>query len=126
MPWDVNYLEAEYLVIIQNSGELTNEDFIAETTEAWRVMRQHHTYACMVDNRNYHHPFSLIDLYELPIFFDKIGVDRRVRVALLFNQGSPLKDDVRFFETVCINQGYNFKVFYEESEAKSWLKKREY
>ena len=126
MPWEVKYIETENIVVILNSGELGYEDFVAEAKEGWRVMQQHQTFSCLVDDRNYSHPVNLADLYSLPELYDSIGVDRHVKVALLFSPGNPVIGDFKFFETVCHNQGYNFRVFYDESEAKSWLKKREY
>ncbi|MDY6970359.1 MAG: hypothetical protein SVR08_17135 [Spirochaetota bacterium] len=122
MPWEVKYIEAENIVVILNSGELGYEDFVAEAKEGWRVMRQYQSFSCIVDDRNYSYPVKVTDLYSLPELYDSIGVDRKVKVALLFNPGNPVIGDFEFFETVCQNRGYNFRVFYDESEAKSWLK----
>jgi hypothetical protein len=122
MPWEVKYMETENIVVILNSGELGNEDFVAEANEGWRVMQKYQAFSCLVDDRNYNHPAKVTDLYYLPDLYESLGIEKKVKVALLFSLDNPVVGDFKFFETVCQNRGYNFRVFYDESEAKSWLK----
>lgn len=122
MPWHVTYVESEKTVLITNSGDLTYEDFVSEAEEAVALMQQHQTSLCLVDDRDYNHPAKIADLYRIVDVYESFGVSKTERVALLFSPENPFMDDFKFFETVCRNRGFNFKIFFDEIEAKNWLK----
>lgn len=75
-----------------------------------------------VDDRLLENAASIADLYELPRYFREIGLPGSVRVALLLDTASASKEDLKFFETVCRNEGYIVSIFYSYGEAIEWLK----
>jgi hypothetical protein len=48
-------------------------------------------------------------------------VDRRSRIAVLLPVSPKARDDVRFYETVCLNRGWTVRCFSTPSGAADWL-----
>jgi hypothetical protein len=62
---------------------------------------------------------TTVDIYERPKIFRLIGMILGIRIAELINPAH--LDHFQFLETVCINQGFKFSVFYDKSKALQWL-----
>ena len=64
---------------------------------------------------------SAMDLYELVEFVCASGLDGQMREAVILPGGSRPTEDVRFWETACLNRGLNVRIFTNPAEALQWL-----
>ena len=64
---------------------------------------------------------SATEIYHRPQEFKKIGVIQNIKVAEVVKPEH--KEFFRFFETVCMNQGYRFSIFDDREPALEWLLK---
>jgi hypothetical protein len=62
---------------------------------------------------------SITGIYEYPKRYHAIGFPLTIKVALMY-----ASDESKhlFWETVCRNRGFGFRVFKTEDEALNWLK----
>lgn len=64
---------------------------------------------------------GILEIYNRPKEFEKIGVSRGIRVAEVVKREHRQLFD--FLETVCLNRGFSFSVFEEKQIALEWLLK---
>ena len=62
---------------------------------------------------------NTIDIYNRPKLFGIIGAILRIKIAEIIKPEHI--EHFKFFETVCVNQGYQISVFQDREKALSWL-----
>lgn len=120
MEWDITlhdnprYAEITTRGVADHEGSLQMAKNIAET------MRKNSLTRVLIDHRNIEDfRGALVDVYERPKLFRIIGVILRIKIAEIVN---PVHEKhFRFLETVCINRGYRFALFYDRTSALAWL-----
>ncbi|HMZ06653.1 MAG TPA: hypothetical protein PK078_03470 [Anaerolineales bacterium] len=118
MEWTIEYLTDEDLLYIRTCGVMTRESAdtmvkeIVEAAECHRCDRQ------IVDHRETLFAFSIIEYYERPDVNEKIGISRKWKIAMVFQE---LNENTQFMENVFHNRGYNFRQFNDLAEAKRWV-----
>ncbi len=115
------YKEEKYVEVVtkgvaDRDGSLSMAKTIKET------MQQHRVNKVLIDHRNIESVSGkTIEIYDRPKLFRIIGVVLNIKIAEI------IKPDhvkhFRFFETVCINQGYRISIFHEKLPALEWLLK---
>ena len=111
---DTNYIEIVTKGIADNEGAIRMAKAIAET------MKKHKIKKALIDHRNVSMVSgSVADVYERPKLFRLIGVLLGIKIAEVIQ---PIHyDHFKFLETVCVNRGYRFAIFYDRNEALNWL-----
>lgn len=122
MPYEIDYLEDEKIVTIRNTGEVTFTDFLEQTKEAAELARRKDARLFLSDNILLENKAKIFEIYKLPEIYDALGASRRNKLAVLIAKEGPITKDARFFETICLNRGWNVKLFTSYNEAKGWLK----
>ena len=64
---------------------------------------------------------SVFDLYSLASSLASAPESYRFKEAILINESTKSKDNVRFWETACLNKGFRVKIFNDSTTAMSWL-----
>jgi hypothetical protein len=64
-------------------------------------------------------PFELIDQVDR---FHLLGVSRGIKMALMLPKNKEIYNGLMFYETACLNRGYQVKVFEKHEDALHWLK----
>ncbi len=62
---------------------------------------------------------SFVDIYERPNILKFIGAIAGIRIAEIVKPGH--RGHFRFLETVCVNQGFELRIFSERDPAIQWL-----
>ena len=75
----------------------------------------------LVDARALVGGHGTLDLYAMAEALSRDPVARTVREAVLLPEIASMSDDVRFWETACVNRGLKVKVFSEPEPALTWL-----
>jgi hypothetical protein len=111
---DENYIEIVTTGMADNDGAERMAKKLAET------MRQHRYKKALIDHRNVAGVAgSVSDVYDRPKLFRLIGMIIGIKIAEVI---LPIHHDhFKFLETVCVNRGYKFSVFYDRTEALHWL-----
>jgi hypothetical protein len=65
-----------------------------------------------------HSPF---DLYDLADMLAASGLSERLKEAVLMPALPKPLDDVRFWETACLNRGIRVRIFTDRRDALAWL-----
>ena len=111
-----NYLEIVTKGIADKDSSLEMAKAISET------MRKHRLTKALIDHRNVTKVTGrMTDVYQRPKLFKLIGMILGIKIAEVINPAH--QEHFRFLETVCVNQGFKFSVFFEKESALEWLLK---
>ena len=122
MEWETRiHNEEKYLEVIttgaaDKEGSLNMAKIIKETMQRHRITK------ALIDHRGVESVSGeIIEIYDRPKLFIIMGVILGVRIAEIIKPEHV--KHFRFFETVCINQGFKVSIFQERSSALEWLLK---
>jgi hypothetical protein len=111
---DYKYIEIVTKGVLDKDSSMDMAKTIAAT------MRHHKVTRVLIDHRNVTNiPGNVLEVYERPKIFRIIGVLLGIKIAEVINPDH--LEHFKFLETVCINQGYKFSIFYDRSNALEWL-----
>jgi hypothetical protein len=108
------YIEVITSGIADPAGSLEMAKAIAGTMRANRIMK------ALIDHRNVESVTgNTVEIYNRPQLFRIIGLILGIRIAEIIKPEH--LDHFKFFETVCVNRGYQLSIFQDKGEALSWL-----
>ncbi|NTW48831.1 MAG: hypothetical protein HGB19_03700 [Chlorobiales bacterium] len=120
MEWDIvindeyKYIEVITSGIADTDGSLNMAKAIAHTMKTNRITK------ALIDHRNVISVTgNVTDIYTRPKLFRIIGAILRIRIAEIIKPEH--LEHFKFFETVCVNQGYQIYIFQDKEKALSWL-----
>ncbi len=123
MPIVVSYLEAEQVVECTYSGEVGPAELAQSILSAVELGRSRGTFNVITDLTALAAGPSVGDLYEVPRLFERLGLPRTLREAIVAPALSTFAADVQFYEDVCSNRGWMVRVFPDRTGALAWLAK---
>ncbi len=119
MAAEISYLD-EGIVRIRLAGPQTLADYRKQTEEALELARRKKATLFLVEGQAVN-TASTLEIFAMPAMYDELGAPRSAKVAIVMPQDSPSSGDIRFLETVCVNRGFNVKIFPAEPPAIDWL-----
>jgi len=125
MPYTIDFMEGNKIVTVQNTGKLTYNDFVQESTEALQLAKEKNTNLFLVDNVKLIAQASIVELFDFPDMYERIGAPKTIKVAVLIAENTLARNEVRFYENVCYNRGWRVRVFTGYDTAIHWLQSKE-
>lgn len=123
MPYTMEYLVEEGITLITNIGVLTYEDFMKQAREALDISRLKKCNMILVDCTSMITQAQVTEMFDTSAFYEAIGAPRENKIALVAPPtGTKTEEDLRFYETVCINRGWRVKMFADKESAIKWLR----
>ena len=121
--WHVEYLQEEGVILIATSGPMDLEQIRQMSAAALAEEAKRNVSKFLTEHKDVAPLLPFIELYHLPDVLEKFGFKHHHKVAVV-NVASPkLQGDLKFFETVAFNKGFDVRVFPERAEALRWLRK---
>lgn len=96
-------------------------DFQHATSEAAVFNRKLGVGLALVDATRVVHTGSILDHYELPMQYKEEGLPHSMKVALVVPDDPDLRQMAKFYETVCLNRGWNVHCFERRDQGVEWL-----
>lgn len=120
MEWEIRMHHEEKYMEVITTGVADKDSSLNMAKIIKETMQQHRITKALIDHRNIEKVSGeIIEIYDRPKLFTIIGVIFDVKIAEI------IKPDhvkhFRFFETVCLNQGFKVSIFQEPSPALEWL-----
>jgi hypothetical protein len=120
MEWDItthknyNYIEIVTKGVADNNDSMEMAKIIADTMRHGRITR------ALIDHRNITGVSgSTLNIVDRPKLFRLIGLLFGIKLAAIINPDHA--EHFKFLETVCMNQGYTYSVFYDKTKGLNWL-----
>ena len=120
MSSEISYMN-ERIIRVRLSGPQTLADYRKQTEEVLRLAQSKNVNLILVDDQRAQNMASTLELFAMPAMYEELGAPRSARVAIVMPHNSPSAADIRFYETVCVNRGFNVKIFATEPPAIDWL-----
>lgn len=122
MAWQYKENSTIHIVEVIYTGKTTADDLRESTSELITLEKEKGLNRFLIDPTEMTFFATLMDIYDLPAKqYLEEGADKSGRVALILPPPSKEKEVVQFYETVCMNRGWNVQVFSERQEAIDWL-----
>lgn len=122
MAWAANYNHDQNLVELIYKGTVSPADLHEALLAAAKLARENNSILFLADCTDMEGGHSVIDLYGLISLYESVGLQLKMKEALLLPSMKSPKEDVKFYETACLNKGFNVKVFSQKEKALIWLK----
>ena len=122
VPWRVAYHEDQKVAEVAYLGATSASDIRAATRAAIGVVKEHEVKRGLIDCSEQTETGSIPELYELPNLYDDEGLSRDLRIAFVEPARSELRHLAVFYETVCLNRGWQVRRFVSRGDAVDWLR----
>ena len=120
MEWEIIIHENPGYLEIKTAGKADKNGSLEMAKAITENMRKHRITRALIDHRMIESvEGGAADIYERPRIFKLIGAILNIRIAEIIKPEHI--EHFRFFETVCLNQGYKFSIFQEKEPAQKWL-----
>lgn len=122
MEWELTYDPADGILFIQTRGVLESKAATQLRNESVALLKQHDCKRILLDHSLLEgYALTATEIYDIPKMYDAFEISRAVRMGLVI--APSLIDKLRFYETVCRNNGYSVMLFPDRESALAWLKK---
>jgi hypothetical protein len=119
MEWNIVLHDEGYAEVI-TSGIADKEGSLNMAKDLSHTMRSYKINRALIDHRNIEKVAgNAFEIYARPKVFRLIGIILRIRIAEIIRPEHT--EHFKFFETVCLNQGYLLSVFHDKDKAVTWL-----
>ncbi|MFA7421389.1 MAG: hypothetical protein WCZ90_17030 [Melioribacteraceae bacterium] len=120
MEWDIAVHRDEKYIEVVTRGTANRENSLKMAKVVADSMKRNRITKALIDHRGIQSVSGeIVDIYERPKILKLIGLILRIRIAELIKHEH--KEHFEFLETVFVNRGYSFFVFYKKDKAIEWL-----
>lgn len=116
--WTARTSPDQSLTLIELEGPITSAALQRLVARAVRQQEGNPWPKILLDAGRWVASQSAAEVYGLPALFEARGLHRRYRIAVVYPQ---LDQQLFFLETVCLNVGYQLRLFPDIPRALAWL-----
>jgi hypothetical protein len=121
MRWEIVFHSAEKYLEVITEGMADKEGSLGMAKEITEKMREKKILKVLIDHSKLEGVTGEItDIYYRPKILKLIGTMLNIKIAEIIRPEHYAH--FRFFETVCINNGYKLSIFQDRKQAVEWLK----
>ena len=122
MPWEVNYNKSQKIIEVILTSLKTAHDLQEVTSAAISLAKKHNTNMYLVDAEGLEYSGPLTAIYDLPDKqYPNEKLVRSSRIVILRPHSIKSQNDAQFYETVCLNRGWQVHVAATRKECIDWL-----
>jgi hypothetical protein len=122
MEWTIDYLEKDKIVCVRASGVMSWEEHKQFAEEVFPFAIKHNSHKVFIDFREMVPDFTVLQIDDLPKLLKGIGLGPDFKIAALYDESSPHKDEFKFFKNTSFLESIKVQYFSEKDEALTWLK----
>lgn len=121
MAHEITYFEDDGIIFTDYAPPIAMPELQATIMENLAMAAEKGAWLFLGDCRRLPTAGSVFDVYELGQLLDDLGVDRRMREALVVELDPAGGSVFDFYVTVTTNRGIQVRLFAEMEEARAWL-----
>jgi hypothetical protein len=122
MIWNARYLPDEKLIDIVCAGILSYEDYENNIKNAIALAAKHQAHLFLCDHARVMNLAQVFQIYDLPFLFDKLGLERKSKIAIITPDDPSSVGVYNLFEKACLHLKWSVKLFTRREAAMKWLK----
>jgi len=124
MPFEIKFLGEKGIVSIENRGELTYDELIEQTKEAINLGHENNSRLFLTDFSHVKVQTSMMEVFQFPEIYEQLGMNQMSKIAVLVSETELKTEELKFYETICLNRGWQIKIFLQKEPAIEWLVKK--
>ena len=117
----IEYLDDKDIVLTRTSGSYDLEAEAETLRDVITKLNELNCNRCILDFRTSVVISKTMDCYCRPEIFKEFGLKRSVKMAIVLRE---LSDNSHFYETVCVNRGWDIRMFHDYDDAIDWLNEK--
>lgn len=117
----VRYLSDLDIVLVETHGSYILGAEIETLKKTVKLSQEYSCKKLLFDHRKANVIAETMEGYDRPSVYAGIGLHRLTKLATLVRE---VDDNLKFYETVCVNRGWSMKVFDDYDAAVAWLMER--
>jgi hypothetical protein len=122
MEWQIIIHNEDKYIEVITSGIADQDGSLNMAKAITHAMRTNRITRALIDHRHVTSVTgSTVEIYHRPRLFSVIGAIMKIRMAEIIKPEH--LEHFKFFETVCVNQGYQVAIFQDREKAITWLLK---
>jgi len=122
MSWTVQPDRKLGIVDVRLEGDYTADELRQCTTQAFQLGQEMGTIRYLVDASALVVAPPVVDILKLPAReYARLGLDRQSRIAITLPANQEARAAAQFYETACLNRGWNVKLLPDRGAATQWL-----
>lgn len=121
MPWEISHNPSLGCIEVVYYGRVDSSQVRAASASAIKLSIERKADRFLVDVREVESELSTIEIHDVPTLFAIEGLSAPSRGAYIIPESGEIREDLRFFETVCRNRGWDVRLFTDPEEAVAWL-----
>jgi hypothetical protein len=122
MGWSINYNTKDGFIELTYFDRVSKNDLLKAFQGAEKLVWEHKTKLILSDCTKMKGGHTLFDLFGLIEELGKADMLRTIKEAVLLSSSAESAANIEFWETACVNRGYNVKIFEDAEKAIGWLK----
>lgn len=121
MAYELKLIKNKRIIEIKNSGEITSDDMIAQTRQTIQLQHEKGISSILADFASVTVDANISDVFQFPELYEQMGMDHKSKIAVFVSDIEIKTEELHFYETICLNRGWNIKIFLERKKAIQWL-----
>ena len=105
------------------SNNVTKEELLRETRECLALAKENKSTLFLCDAGNGTFRMSIIYVLNLEKMLVKDKLHRISKIAVIEPSSEESREFIKFYETACLNRGWNVKIFPDRQSTLVWLLK---
>jgi|WetSurMetagenome_2_1015567.scaffolds.fasta_scaffold396837_2 hypothetical protein len=122
MPWQILVSGSPAIIEVIYDGVVAPSELAQAFTAALAAGQEHKSLLYLANLSSLKGGHSIVDLLEIVSRIDSLGIDRRMREAIVVPGNVVADADAQFYETACRNRGFNARLFTNRDEGIAWLR----
>ncbi|MBE2218612.1 MAG: hypothetical protein IAE90_10430 [Ignavibacteria bacterium] len=121
MPYKIAVSENRDYVLLDYFGNVSRDDLAGSISGCKKLYVETGISLFLADCTQMIAEHSILDIFSKVDSFQSLEMKKDFREAIIISKDSESKDKVNFYETACLNRGYNVRIFENKEEAVAWL-----
>jgi hypothetical protein len=122
MPHFTEVLADAGIVRLVLTGDVTLEQIRKASEDCWRLANREGLKRFLTEFKDVNLDLSTTDLLNIHKHYEKIGISKDIRSAIVVPDNIKIAEDAMIHEFVAGASAWQVKVFYGRSEALDWLR----
>ncbi len=115
----IKYLAVQGVVLIETAGSYHLGEEIETVNQAASMAIENNCFRIIFDCMKSDVTAKVMDSYDRPTIYEKAGFNRGpTKIAIVIKE---INDNLVFYETVCMNRGWQVHLFTDYDKAMGWL-----
>ncbi|MBL8016696.1 MAG: hypothetical protein JNK43_05445 [Ignavibacteria bacterium] len=121
MPFKINVSESNDYICLNYHGSITNTELTDSIIGCQEIYKKTGLSLFLADCTNMLAEHSILDIFSKVDSFESLEMKKDFKEAIIITKDSESLDKLNFYETACLNRGYNVRIFENKEDALKWL-----